>query len=93
MTKIRPTDPQEILDQVFSEAFFTRLRDYVDSDDRINDLQEGTSDLTKPIQGHLVDDAPSSIDNEDVEKILGADHFRDQLFLAITKLTKPHPAN
>lgn len=93
MTKIRPTDPQDILDQVFSEAFFNRLRDYVDSDDRMNVLQEGTSDLTESIQRHLVDDAPSLIDNEDAEKILGSDDFRDHLFQAITQLMKSQPVN
>lgn len=93
MTEIRPTDSQEILDQIYSEVFLNCLREHVDSDDKLNILQEGTSDLIESIQRHLVDDAPSSIDNEDLEKILGANDFRDHLYQAITEFIKPRPVN
>ncbi|QGQ21966.1 hypothetical protein F1728_04345 [Gimesia benthica] len=90
MAEMRPTDNQEILDRIYSAIFHNRLRDYVDSDDGLNVLQDRTFDLTESIQRLLVDDAPSSIENEDVEKILGADDFRDHLFQAITELNNPH---
>lgn len=87
MTVKHPQDYHKLLHQIHSEVFLERLRDCVDPDNRSKVLQEGYSDLTARVQ-HLINDSPSSIDKEAVEKILVPEEGQNDLWKATRNLLK-----
>ena len=86
MSERIPTEYQEILNQIHSNVFLDRLKDYLDDGTNLN--ENGSSDLINLARRLQVQDTTSSFDSEDIQKLLEDKEFRDYLLEAIHTFIK-----
>ena len=88
MSEEIPTEYQEILHQLHSDVFFERLKGHFVSVDRSDLNENDVSDLIDLARRLQVQDTPSSIDSEVIQKILEDSEIREDLLKATSDVMK-----